>query len=129
MKRIRLLVILLPLLMVILAACADSAKPEDAVIPYLEALLSNDEAKLNSAICPAWEADAKRDFDAFTGVTGTLKDSSCKKAGEDGDTALITCTGTMELDYNGELRDRSLEGTTYRVDKIDGDWKVCGYDQ
>ena len=127
MKHSRMLFLLLPLLIAGLAACADSAKPEDAVIPYLEALLSNDEQKLNSAICPAWEADAKRDLDAFTGVTGTLKDASCNKTGSDGDTALIACTGTMELDYNGELRDRSLEGTTYRVDKIDGDWKVCGY--
>jgi hypothetical protein len=40
---------------------------------------------------------------------------------------LVTCTGLMVLNYNGELRNRSLADQTYRVKKSGGDWKVCGY--
>jgi hypothetical protein len=107
--------------MLLLAACADSVKPEDAVLPYLEALLSSDEDRFYQRVCPEWEADAKRDFDAFTGVTGELQDAQCTQAGTDGDYTLVACTGTMVLDYNGELRNRSLADQTYRVKKIGAD--------
>ena len=127
MKRLSLLLVLLPVLAGILAACADSAKPEDAVKPYLESILTDDVDKLYKSVCPEWEADAKRDYDAFTGVTGELENATCKKTGEDSGYTLVTCTGTMVLDYNGEYQDRPLEGRTYRVKKVDGDWKMCGY--
>lgn len=121
-----LLVVLL--LTLLLTACADSAKPEDAVPPYLEALLAGDEDQLFKTVCPAWEDDAQRDLDAFSGITGELQNAKCSKAGESDGYTLVTCTGTMLLDYNGELQDRSLTGPTYRVKKIDGDWKMCGYE-
>jgi hypothetical protein len=118
--------VLLPLIL-LLAACADSAKPEGVVLPYLEALLSSDEDRFFQMVCPEWEADAKRDFDAFTGVSGELQDATCTQAGMDGDYTLVTCAGLMVLNYNGELRSRSLADQTYRVKKSGGDWKVCGY--
>jgi hypothetical protein len=121
---IALALFLLPLLLV---ACTDSAKPEDAVPPYLKALLNGNEDQLHKTICPAWEDSAQRDLDAFSGITGELQDANCAKAGEAGGYTLVTCTGTMVLDYNGELRNRPLEGQTYRVKQIDGDWKMCGY--
>lgn len=124
MKRFALILLVF---MLALAACADSAKPEDVVIPYLEALLSSDEDRFYQRVCPEWEADAKRDFDAFTGVTGELQDATCTKTGTDGDYTLVSCTGTMVLDYNGEIRNRSLADQTYRVKKVGADWKVCGY--
>jgi hypothetical protein len=114
-------------LLLLLAACADSASPEDAVLPYLTALLNSDEDRFFQRVCPEWEAEARRDFDAFTGVSGELQDATCARVGADGGYTLVTCTGTMELNYNGELRSRSLADRTYRVKKTGGDWKVCGY--
>ncbi|MCD4687143.1 MAG: hypothetical protein K8S97_14540 [Anaerolineae bacterium] len=118
---------LILLFALLLTACAESAKPEDAVPPYLKALLSNDQDQLLKSVCPAWEAEAQRDLDAFSGITGELQNADCEKAGAADGYTLVTCTGTMVLDYNGELRDRPLEGQTYRVKQIDGDWKMCGY--
>jgi hypothetical protein len=126
MSRLRLIVLLLSVIL-FLAACAGSARPEEAVVPYLDALLNSNDAQFFQRICPEWEADAKRDFDAFTGVSGELHDAKCEKAGTEGAYTLVTCTGTMELNYNGELRTRSLGDQTYRVKKVGGDWKVCGY--
>lgn len=115
------------ILILLLAACADSAKPEDAVLPYLEALLNSDEDQFFERVCPEWETDAKRDFDAFTGVSGELQNATCAQSGTDDTYVLVTCSGTMELNYNGELRSRSLADQTYRVKKSGGEWKVCGY--
>ncbi len=111
-----------------LSACRSAqSKPQDAVPPYLRALLANDEDALLRATCPEWEEEAARDLAAFSGVTGELQDVRCQAAGTEGDYTLVTCSGTMQINYNGELRDRSLEGQTYRVKEVDGDWKMCGY--
>lgn len=128
MKLMRFVFVLIPLIMLGLSACAEDADPAEAVPPYLRALLRGDSDAVYQAVCPEWENDAKRDLDAFSGVTGELQDAECQTAGKANGYTLVTCTGTMVLDYNGELRDRPLEGTTYRVKQVDGDWKMCGYE-
>lgn len=118
---------LLVLLLVALAGCAKSQKPQEPVIAFLKAMLANDKDKALGAVCPEWETQAGLELDAFSGVTGKLEDAVCQKAGTDGGYTLVTCQGKMVLDYRGEQRDRSLEGTTYLVKKVDGEWKLCGY--
>ncbi len=112
-----------------LAACAteQDAPPGDAVITYLNALLSGDEAALAGSVCAEWEASAQLDLDAFSGVTGELAGAACTTAGEDAGYTLITCTGEMVLNYRGEERTRPLAGQTYRVSQENGEWKMCGY--
>jgi len=110
-----------------LAACAKSQPPQEPVTTFLKAMLAADRDKALEAVCPEWEAQAGLELDAFSGVTGILEGADCRKSGTDGDYTLITCQGKMVLDYRGETRDRSLEGTTYLVKKVDGDWKLCGY--
>ncbi len=107
---IRIALLITLLLALLLTACAEDAKPEDAVPPYLKALLSGDQDAVLKSVCPAWEAEAQRDLDAFSGITGELQDADCTKAGAADGYTLVTCAGTMVLDYNGELRDRPLEG-------------------
>ncbi len=114
---------------VLLSACAHSTGPADAVETYLRALLSGDETRVFAIVCPDWEEQAAVDFDAFTGVSGSFKGLSCQKSGTDGSASLVTCQGTLALNYNGEQRERSMEGTTYLARKIDGEWKMCGYRQ
>ena len=111
----------------LLGACAQSAQPQDSVETFLKALLSGDENSVYGAVCPDWEAQASVEVDAFSGITGRLDGAQCSKAGTDGEFTLITCTGTMILDYRGEERSRPLEGRTYLVRKINDDWKMCGY--
>lgn len=115
------------LLAVLLAGCAQSQKPEEPVKTFLGAVLAADKDKALSAVCPEWEALAQKEFDAFSGVTGKLDGAVCQKSGTEGAYTLVTCTGKMVLDYRGEQRERPLEGRTYLVKKVDGDWKLCGY--
>jgi hypothetical protein len=110
----------------VLAGCSQPG-PDAAVESFLKALLAGDENKVYQAVCPEWEAQAAVELDAFSGVTGTLDSASCSKAGTDGDYTLITCTGKMLLDYQGEQRERSLEGRTYLAKRVNGEWKMCGY--
>jgi hypothetical protein len=126
LKTSRVLAGILALLSLVLAGCSQPG-PDAAVKSFLKALLAGDENKLYQTICPEWEAQAATELDAFSGVTGTLEGASCKKAGTDGDYTLITCTGKMVLSYQGEQRDRSLEGRTYLTKRVDGEWKMCGY--
>jgi hypothetical protein len=129
MQRIKTLkaITILLLAALALAGCAKSQKPQEPVTVFLKAMLAGEKDKALGVVCPEWEAQAGLELDAFSGVTGKLEGAICQKAGTDGGYTLITCQGKMVLDYRGELRDRSLEGTTYLVKKIDGDWKVCGY--
>ncbi|HVO68875.1 MAG TPA: hypothetical protein VMT24_02450 [Aggregatilineaceae bacterium] len=116
----------LALLTLVLAGCSQPG-PDAAVKSFLTALLDGDENKMYETICPEWEAQAAAELDAFSGVTGALEGARCKQAGTDGDYTLITCTGRMVLSYQGEERDRSLEGRTYLTKRVDGEWKMCGY--
>ncbi len=116
--------LILPML---LGACAKSAQPQGSVEAFLKALLSGDEDAVFNTVCPDWESQAAVELDAFSGVTGHLDGAQCFKAGMNGADTLIACTGTMVLDYQGEERSRPLEGQTYLVRKINGDWKMCGY--
>lgn len=120
----------LVVLILLASACASgpSAPPEAAVPSYLQALLNGDAEAVFRAVCPQWEDGAQRDLDAFSGVTGSLQDARCTRAGISGSYTLVTCTGTMQINYRGELRDRPLAGQVYRVVEIDNTWKMCGYE-
>jgi hypothetical protein len=126
LKTSRVVAGILALLTLVLAGCSQPG-PDAAVKSFLKALLAGDENKVYKTICPEWEAQAAAELDAFSGVTGQLEGASCKKAGVDGDYTLVTCTGKMVLSYQGEQRDRSLEGRTYLAKRVDGEWKMCGY--
>ena len=123
--RFILLIVLMALLVV---ACANEGNPADAVGDFLEALMAHDSARMSNAVCPEWEAQAALELDAFSGVSGSLEGVACEKVGDDNGDALIVCQGKMILDYNGELRDRDLASQTYRARRIDGEWKMCGYE-
>jgi len=114
------------LLLLDLAGCSQPG-PDAAVESFLKALLAGDENKVHQAVCPEWEAQAAVELDAFSGVTGKLDGASCTKAGTDGGYTLITCSGKMVLNYQGEQRERSLEGRTYLAKRVNGEWKMCGY--
>ncbi len=74
-------------------------------------------------VYPCAAGIAKRDADAFSGITGKLQGAECRTAGTDGEYTLVTCTGTMALENDGERRDRSLASQTFRVKQVHGDWQ------
>lgn len=111
-----------------LTACAKSEKSSDAVEAFWKATISRDRDKMLAAVCPEWEEQAALEFDAFEAVTAKLEGLDCQKSGSVEGDELVSCQGKIVVDYNGELRDMSLEDYVYRVRKDDGEWKVCGYE-
>jgi len=119
--------ILLVLLALTLAACAGSVSAPDAIESYLKAKIAADEGKLAGLSCAAWEAQAALEAAPFRSVKAQLDDLACRENGQDGDATLVTCEGTLVITYRGEApRQQNLAGTTYRVVKEDGGWKMCG---
>ena len=118
---------LLLLATLLLAACADQSSPTQAVEAYLQAQVAGDEDKLVSLSCAAWEEQAVAAAASFRSVEARLDNLACQEAGTEGDFTLVTCSGTIVIQYRGEdPREQSLPDLTYRALKEDGTWKMCG---
>ncbi len=114
---------------IIFSACgaeAGSNGAAEAVEGYVNAIVSNDEAKLISLSCADWESNALIELDSFQLVTITLDDFACQQTGTDGEFALVDCQGKMLLSYNNEAQELDLSTRTYQVVEQGGDWLVCG---
>ena len=127
MRRNMLFVGLFMVTVLALAACADEGSATDAIEQYLNAQVAGDADKLVSSACPAWEANAKTAAASFQSVDAEIDDLSCTEAGSDGDYTLVTCEGTIIIQYRGEdPRNQAVPDLTYRAIKQDGEWKMCG---
>ncbi len=114
----------------LLSACASSqsGSPADAVEAYLNAMVKNETDKLPQLVCPDYEAGARTDFDSLGAIGGvTLDQLNCTTGTTSGDSATVTCTGSINFTYNGETNSQDLSGNTYSVKRVDGEWKMCGY--
>ena len=115
-------------LSVILTACGagSSNGAAEAVEGYVNAIVSNDEAKLISLSCADWESDALIELDSFQLVNITLDGFACQQTGTDGEITLVDCQGKMLLSYNNEAQELDLSTRTYQVVEQGGDWLICG---
>ena len=114
---------------IIFSACgaeASSNGAAEAVEGYVNAIVSNDEAKLISLSCADWESDALIELDSFQLVTITLEGFACQQTGTDGEITLVDCQGKMLLSYNNEAQELDLSTRTYQVVEQGGDLLVCG---
>lgn len=117
-------------LMLILAGCASGGKSNSAaaaIEAYNQALVAKDENRLSTLSCSAWEADAKTELNSFGAVKTTLQDQKCQESGKDGDLTLVSCTGKISADYNGEILEINLADRTYQAKQEGGEWTMCGY--
>jgi len=128
--KIRQSILLFMIAAVLLAACAGAqsgASAADATYAYLEALANKDKDTVVSLTCKDWEEQAVLEVDALMSVAAQLNNVSCSQTGEDGDNALVVCSGTLELTYNDEVRAIELDKRTYTMTMEDGQWRVCSY--
>jgi hypothetical protein len=113
---------LVPLLLLVLAACAGStADPAPTVEQYIQAKVAGDRAAIQRLLCASMEADLDREAGSFSGVDATVENMSCAR---DGDANTVTCTGAIVAVYAGENREFPLG--VYNVVQEDGEWKWCG---
>lgn len=123
MRLLKLSALLLGVLL-LAAACAEESDPSAAISSYLQAWVAGDEAQLISLSCAEWEPQARIQSQSFAAAEVTLEGLTCQRSGEDGDAALVSCDGTIVMDYNGEIREWELE--TYRAVQEGGEWRFCG---
>lgn len=124
------LALLFSLATLVLTGCAAGSKDNgapQAVESYLQALVSGDADGVANLSCAAWEADAQVEVDSFAAVVARLENPACKVTGTDGDTTLVSCSGKIVANYNGEDQDINLDERTYQVVQEGGEWRMCGY--
>jgi hypothetical protein len=128
-KKWTLLLALALFIVPMLAACAGgSDAPAQTVLLYHEALVAKDQDQLINYACADWETSALLELDSFVSVETELVDASCQTVSEDGDTAQVTCEGSITATYNGEARDFPLSGRTFLVVQENNEWRLCGYE-
>lgn len=121
---------LLIVLLSLSAGCSGAAKTSSApaaVEAYLTALVNRDANRLSSLSCAAWEAQARQELTAFTAVKITLQDPNCQETGKNGNFTLVSCSGKIVANYNGEDSEISLEDRVFKTVQEGGDWRMCGY--
>lgn len=130
MRKLLLVVFVLSSLLA-LTACAKGANSaggaSKAVEDYLQALVSQDQARISSLSCKNWEANALLELDSFQGVTAKVESPACSETGKNGESTLVQCQGKIVATYNNENQELPLNARTYKVQQEGGDWRVCGY--
>ncbi len=110
-----------------LSACAKSADdPAAAAAAYWQALAGKDSAQLSSLSCADFEAEAQNTFDSFQSVEVKLNDLSCQVSSQQGDNAVVDCSGTFVASYGAEDLTINLADHSYNIVKENGDWRMCG---
>ncbi|MEJ2598738.1 MAG: hypothetical protein P8Z00_10425 [Anaerolineales bacterium] len=114
----------------ILSACSNAGKVTDAasaIDAYNQALVSKNANQLSTLSCKAWEAEAENELASFAAVKARLENLNCQVSGEDGDYTLVSCSGKIVANYNGENQEIDLSQRTYKALQEDGQWRMCGY--
>ena len=111
-----------------LAACQTGSGADAAIEGYILALVNKDEDTLISLSCNAWEEGARTDARAYDGVETRLVDLDCSQSSTPAEgEAIISCTGTIIGNYNGEDRPIDLAGRNFVAIEEGGEWRMCGY--
>lgn len=121
------LVYLFLLLGFILVACSseEGRGAAGAAEDYINALANKDKALITNLSCKEWEESAILEVDGLLSVEAAVSNLACGITGEEGDSTLVNCTGSLDLTYNDEIRAIDLSRRTYYLQEIDGQWRVC----
>jgi hypothetical protein len=118
------LILICVCLCVLLAACgAAGDAPETVVQQYLQARVDGDVTTIQQVSCGAWEANALQQAQSFAAMNAQLQGVTCM-ASQQGDGAVVTCSGEIVTSYNGENRTWPIPA--YSLVQEGGAWRVCG---
>jgi len=126
MKKTIYLVFILGLL---LAACngEEDGGAASATEDYIRALANKDKALTTNLSCQEWEESAILEIDGLLSVDASISNLACEVTGQEGESTLVNCSGSLDLAYNDEIRAIDLSRNTYYLQEIDGQWRVCQY--
>ncbi|MBP8997306.1 MAG: hypothetical protein KBG10_03345 [Anaerolineaceae bacterium] len=111
---------------ILLASCAASSSPAEAVSAYWEAMVAKDKAQLSALSCSDYEAEALTTMESFGAFEPVLSNLECSVLETSGDSATVQCGGTIEVSYGAEVLKIDLSERNYAVEKESGDWRMCG---
>lgn len=94
---------------------------------YINALADKDKARITNLSCQEWEESAILEVDGLLSVEAAVSNLSCDITGQEGENTLVSCSGTLDLTYNDEIRGIDLSRRTYYLQETDGQWRVCQY--
>lgn len=116
------------LCLLFLTGCAGQSDAPTAIETYLKTMVGKDRDAFVKTFCADYEADALTEFDSFGAVEATLDGVDCESSGTDGGATLVTCSGSINVTYQGEDNQvLALDNTVYRAVQEGGEWKMCGY--
>lgn len=129
MRRVVLYAALLVLAAILLAGCQGGGGDDPAVAAesYLTALVEKDADSLAALSCAAWEENAILELDSFQAVEIRLEGMDCQEAARDGETAVVSCAGSIVATYNEEDQQFPLDTRGFAMQREGGEWRVCGY--
>ncbi|MGD2161859.1 MAG: hypothetical protein PVI81_01965 [Anaerolineales bacterium] len=125
-KRLSLILVLL-LISVLTASCAEQSSPADAVERYLQAIVEKDVVAAANQACLAWEEDAYAEASSFETVEVRLEGLDCEVVAEEGEYQRVSCEGEIVANYGGEDQDIPLDQRDFYVVEEGGQWRMCGY--
>ena len=121
-------IIFILIISIMLTGCSsDNGDPTAAIEAYIQALSDRDTNRVSNLSCADWEQNALVEADSFTSVGSSVENLACREEGKEGSDSIISCTGTLVLDYNGEAQQIDLSRRTYIARLEDGEWRMCGY--
>lgn len=125
----RILILLGILNLAVLIGCSAGSDRGGAegIEQYLRALTAGDVNELVDASCAAWEKDARLELDSFAAVSVELVDLSCEQSDQEGDTAMVNCSGKIIANYGNEVLEIDLADRSYVAVYEGGEWRMCGY--
>jgi len=94
---------------------------------YMIALAEKKKAKVIALSCKEWEESATLEVDALLSVEASISNLNCEITGEKDTDTYVVCSGSLDLNYNDEIRAIDLSRRTYTLRQEDGQWRVCSY--
>jgi hypothetical protein len=98
-----------------------------AIETYLQAVVSNDTNLISSLSCAFWEQQARMELNSFSAVTAKVDNPNCRVSGQEGDITLVSCSGNIVANYNGENQELALGDKVFKAVREGGEWRMCGY--
>ncbi|NMC45465.1 MAG: hypothetical protein GYA52_01400 [Chloroflexi bacterium] len=114
-------------ILILFSACTSTSDPAQSVMDYLTALTAQDADSAVSLSCADWEEQARLEADSFLSVEAVLNNVQCQTGMVSDDQADVTCSGSIDMTYNEEVRSIDLSLRTYALQYQAGEWRVCGY--
>jgi len=113
---------------ILLAGCnSENTGAENVIKAYIQALSEKDSDQISILSCADWEQNAIIEVDSFTNIGSQLKNLECNQIGQEAGDVFVSCTGVLQLDYDGEDQQIDLSDRTYIARQDGDDWRMCGY--